>query len=261
MEQERQRRQQPRDTDIAATTCVVFAAGTYFGGRPSVPPNAFVIAADGGLDHAHALGIRADAVIGDFDSISGPVPEQSGTIRLPEEKDDPDLLSALKVGWAKGARTFHIWCARRACRSFHRQYPDPCTSGSPRRHRLPVRRRHRRHRDIGRFALLFRGCRDTRRRAHGIGVLAQRPIDRRHRTRPQVSSRTRHYAQRHGPRRQQRVPDRHPAVVSVGSGTLIVTFPIEAGLPHVERLHAFSGDLGALSTAVSAALATPRQSA
>ena len=95
MEQEHQRRQQPRDTDSAATTCVVFAAGTYFGGRPSVPPNAFIIAADGGLDHAHALGIRADPVIGDFDSISGPVPEQSDTIRLPDATADPALLFAL----------------------------------------------------------------------------------------------------------------------------------------------------------------------
>ena len=49
--------------------------------------------------------------------------------------------------------------------------------------------------------------------------------------------------------------DGSAATVSVESGTLIVTFPIEAPLPAVRLRHPFGGDLGALDTAVSSALA------
>ena len=49
--------------------------------------------------------------------------------------------------------------------------------------------------------------------------------------------------------------DGSAATVSVESGTLIVTFPIEAPLPEVRLRHPFGGDLGALDTAVSSALA------
>lgn len=51
-------------------------------------------------------------MVGDFDSITGGRPTQNDhTIALPSEKDDPDLLSALKIGWLRGARTFHIYGA------------------------------------------------------------------------------------------------------------------------------------------------------
>ena len=49
--------------------------------------------------------------------------------------------------------------------------------------------------------------------------------------------------------------DGSAATVSVESGTLIVTFPIEAPLPVVRLRHPFGGDLGALDTTVSSALA------
>ena len=86
-----------------ARTCVIFGAGDYYDETPAIPDDAFVVAADGGLDHARAFGIDADFVVGDFDSITGDRPTQNDrTIALPSEKDDPDLLSALKIGWLRG---------------------------------------------------------------------------------------------------------------------------------------------------------------
>ncbi|MEJ5921760.1 thiamine diphosphokinase [Bifidobacterium thermophilum] len=255
-------RQHPEsiNADTAATTCVVFAAGTYFDERPSIPQGAFVVAADGGLDHARALGIHADAVIGDFDSISGPVPEQSGTIRLPEEKDDPDLLSALKVGWAKGARTFHIYGALGG-------RVDHSIAN------IQILARLAAHGGIGYLfgdgtvvtaisdgSLAFPAEAATRGAGRMVSVFSHsdRSID--------VTERGLKYRLDHATMLNDTVQGvsnefltATPAQISVGAGTLVVTFPAEAGLPHVTRRHPFSGDLGALSTAVSHALATPRQ--
>lgn len=91
-------------------TCVVFAAGEYYHEPIDVPPGAFVVAADGGYDHARELDVQVDAVVGDFDSVhSARSAIGAETVALPPQKDDPDLLSALKIGWAHGGRTFHIY--------------------------------------------------------------------------------------------------------------------------------------------------------
>ena len=46
--------------------CVIFGAGEYYAGTPVVPDGAYVVAADGGLDHTRELGIAPDVVVGDF---------------------------------------------------------------------------------------------------------------------------------------------------------------------------------------------------
>lgn len=73
----------------------------------AVPLGAPVLAADGGLDHARALGLTATAVIGDFDSVSRDAlaaAETEGTrlVRHPEEKDATDLELALVEALALG---------------------------------------------------------------------------------------------------------------------------------------------------------------
>jgi thiamine pyrophosphokinase len=68
-----------------------------------------VIAADGGLKWLSEAGIAPDFIIGDFDS--HPIPEpgiNAPIIRLEREKDETDMLSAIKLGYGKGLREFHI---------------------------------------------------------------------------------------------------------------------------------------------------------
>ena len=97
---------------MAYERCVIFGAGEYYEGpAPTIEKGMLAIAADGGLDHMRAMGLSPDFVIGDFDSLSGDVPDGDHSVRLPPQKDDPDLLSALKVGWSRGAREFHIYGA------------------------------------------------------------------------------------------------------------------------------------------------------
>lgn len=89
---------------------VVVVAG---GPRPGpsaalgVPLAASVVAADGGLEHAVALGLRVDAVVGDFDSVSPDAlaaAEAAGARveRHPSAKDATDLELALEAALALG---------------------------------------------------------------------------------------------------------------------------------------------------------------
>ena len=98
-----------------SNTCVIFAAGEYYSDTPIVPSGAFIIAADGGLDHARALDMSPDVVVGDFDSLTGERPTQGEhTIALPPEK----RRSRPSVGTKKSAghtmRGFSIYMARSA---------------------------------------------------------------------------------------------------------------------------------------------------
>ena len=68
----------------------------------------FVIAADGGLRHLEALGVVPDLVVGDFDSL-GRVPEGGNIIRHPVEKDDTDMMLAVRTGLARGCRKFVLY--------------------------------------------------------------------------------------------------------------------------------------------------------
>ena len=71
----------------------------------AVPAGALVIAADGGLEHAHALGLDVGLVVGDFDSASPAAvaaAEEAGVVvaRHPAEKDATDLELALDAALA-----------------------------------------------------------------------------------------------------------------------------------------------------------------
>ena len=86
---------------------VVVASGA--GPSVAVPGTPTVIAADGGLDRAAALGLDVDVVIGDLDSVSADAlaaAEAAGAriVRHPEAKDATDLELALDEAVRLGAR-------------------------------------------------------------------------------------------------------------------------------------------------------------
>ena len=66
-----------------------------------------VIAADGGLSHLLAHGIRCDLAVGDFDSF-GSLPSGCEYIKFPVEKDFTDTALALFEGKGRGYTSFVI---------------------------------------------------------------------------------------------------------------------------------------------------------
>lgn len=88
--------------------CVIFCAAEFSGLLEPVSPGDLVIAADGGLRHTQALGLRPDVVLGDFDSL-GYVPENARV--FPVEKDDTDSILAIRLGLQRGCNTFLLYGA------------------------------------------------------------------------------------------------------------------------------------------------------
>ncbi|MEG1848532.1 MAG: thiamine diphosphokinase, partial [Lachnospiraceae bacterium] len=96
--------------------CYIIGSGefeaTYFHpGRED-----YLIAADGGYHRFVSLGLIPNLLIGDFDSIgkfelSDEEAREKGIRieRLPKEKNDTDLLAAIRVGLDEGCRDFHIF--------------------------------------------------------------------------------------------------------------------------------------------------------
>jgi len=94
-----------------AGICYIIGAGEHYENDSPVPGSEdYVIAADGGFNYVSEKGIRADLILGDFDSVKGEVrSENSEIIRLNPIKDETDTLSAVMKGIEKGYRTFHIY--------------------------------------------------------------------------------------------------------------------------------------------------------
>ena len=89
-------------------TCIIFCAAGFDGLLAPIPEDALVIAADGGLRHTEALGLRPDVILGDFDSL-GYVPADSRV--YPVEKDDTDAMLAARVGLERGCDFFLFYGA------------------------------------------------------------------------------------------------------------------------------------------------------
>lgn len=89
--------------------CIVIGAGkleTEFLSEFSWRPSDFIICADGGLRHAQQVGIRPDLLIGDQDSFTEGFPEGIPALTCLPEKDDSDMMLAVKEGISRGYREF-----------------------------------------------------------------------------------------------------------------------------------------------------------
>lgn len=93
-------------------SCVIFAGGEQVSKNCvdfDETENSLVISADRGFLLAEKFGIKSDIIIGDFDSL-GAVPEfDSEVITFPPEKDDTDLMLAVKEGLKAGCKTFTLY--------------------------------------------------------------------------------------------------------------------------------------------------------
>ncbi|TQI65697.1 thiamine diphosphokinase [Clostridium sp. KNHs216] len=73
--------------------------------------HSFIICADGGLDVALEHHLTPDLLIGDFDSVKNELPKNIETIRLNKEKDDTDMMAAIKEAIKRGYRDFTLFGA------------------------------------------------------------------------------------------------------------------------------------------------------
>lgn len=84
--------------------CIIISAGKADGYdviKDELKDAELVICADAGILHAKKLGISPDIILGDFDSYTGELPDNSQIIRLPVEKDDTDTMYAVKLALQK----------------------------------------------------------------------------------------------------------------------------------------------------------------
>lgn len=89
--------------------CYIVGAGENYGMDFRPVKGDFVIAADAGLCYLEEQGVRADLVIGDFDTLKC-IPKHPNTIVLSAQKDDSDMLAAIREGVRAGYTSFHIYC-------------------------------------------------------------------------------------------------------------------------------------------------------
>lgn len=86
--------------------CVIFGAAAFDSLILPIDKDDLVIAADGGVNHLSNAGITPDVILGDFDSL-GYIPE--GAQVFPVEKDDTDVMLAVRHGLQAGFREFLIY--------------------------------------------------------------------------------------------------------------------------------------------------------
>jgi len=93
--------------------CYIAGAGEFCENR--LPEDGdYIIAADGGYAMLNKLGITPDLIVGDFDSLGGyPVllntlADHPNVLKSPVEKDDTDMMLAVKEGLSRGFKSFTI---------------------------------------------------------------------------------------------------------------------------------------------------------
>lgn len=67
-----------------------------------IPDDAFIIAADSGISHLKGFGVEPYIIMGDFDSCAVPSEYNCEIVRFKPEKDDTDLMIAVKKALSLG---------------------------------------------------------------------------------------------------------------------------------------------------------------
>lgn len=106
--------------DTGKRRCIVIGAGELTVSHIPYKTEDFVIAVDAGFQICRQMGITPDICIGDFDSLPADLSDDikrmaemqpESVITLTPEKDDTDMLAALKVAAAQGFTEISIYAA------------------------------------------------------------------------------------------------------------------------------------------------------
>ena len=98
--------------------CILIGAGDLTVSEIPIGENDLCIAVDAGYEYCKLLEITPDYILGDFDSIGEKEAEnvaqiakteEDKVIILPVEKDDTDILAAIKLGLEKGYQSYRIY--------------------------------------------------------------------------------------------------------------------------------------------------------
>lgn len=76
--------------------------------KPKIAEDDFIVCADGGQKHLDPLGLKADLYLGDFDSSKKPDTDTE-ILTYPIEKDDTDMMLAVKEGIKRGCKSFVLF--------------------------------------------------------------------------------------------------------------------------------------------------------
>ena len=87
--------------------CYIIAGGEFDGFYDKIKEDDLVIAADKGYEYVKNEGLKADFIVGDFDSTS--LPDDEKVIKLSPIKDDTDTKSAMKIAQEKGYEEIIIY--------------------------------------------------------------------------------------------------------------------------------------------------------
>lgn len=98
-----------KDKGMKAGICYIVGAGENYGLEIRPNEDDFVVAVDAGYRLLEEQGIGIDLVIGDFDTLQY-IPAHPNVIVLKAEKDDTDMLAAVREGIRAGYGKFHIYC-------------------------------------------------------------------------------------------------------------------------------------------------------
>lgn len=90
--------------------CVIVCGGEYAPIGP-LGQEDFVIACDSGYRWCLREGLRPDLLLGDFDSLTGELPEEIPLRRYPVRKDDTDAMLAVRYAIEQGFEELLLCCA------------------------------------------------------------------------------------------------------------------------------------------------------